>query len=73
MSGAARKAARAAAPTVTREEIVFEFATPPDASRCKTCGAAGPVGVADVERCPWCDGTALPSSAVRIVNGPAKP
>lgn len=49
-------------------QVVAEFDEPANASHCRGCGASGPVGVEDVDSCPWCDGTPLPASAVRIVK-----
>lgn len=49
-------------------QVVAEFDAPANASRCRGCGASGPVGIEDVDACPWCDGTPLPASAVRVVR-----
>lgn len=54
---------------MTRSEVAFEFPSPPGASKCTGCGAAGPVGIADVASCPWCNGSKLPASAVVVHTG----
>lgn len=54
------------------ERLVFNFKAPEGASRCRSCGASGPVGVADADSCPWCDGSELPADAVRVTTSPGE-